>query len=238
MGRNNYFQFKQFTIIQEKAAMKVGTDGVLLGAWTGVSGAKSVLDVGAGTAVISLMMAQRTSAEITGIEIEKDAATEAAENAANSPWNNRIKIVQTSFQEFTQNCTARFDLIVSNPPFYVNGLHSKNENLTIAKHSRLLTLEDLAAGAEKLLEPEGKLALILPVVSAEKFIRRAKISGLYLLRLTEVKPGKNKIPHRYLMEFSRNKTEWTKSILFIQNDENTGYSEEYKILTRDFYLNL
>ena len=134
MGRNNYFQFKQFTIIQEKAAMKVGTDGVLLGAWTGVSGAKSILDIGAGTAVIALMMAQRTNAKITGIEIEKNAATEAAENAANSPLGQPHKnCADISFQEFTQNCTERFDLIVSNPPFYVNGRHSKNENLDHCK---------------------------------------------------------------------------------------------------------
>ncbi len=237
MGKNNFFQFKQFKIIQDNTAMKVGTDGVLLGAWTEVSGVKSILDIGTGTGLIALMMAQRTKAKITGIEIEKNAAAEAVENAQNSNWGNRINIVHISFQEFMKTCTEKFDLVISNPPFFINSRHSKNENLAIAKHNRLLSLEDLAAGTEKLLEPEGKLALILPVIPAEKLIHRAKISDLHLLRLTEVKPGKNKIIHRYLMEFTRVKSKPEKNILFIQNDEGTGYSEDYKLLTREFYLN-
>ncbi|MDD2381516.1 MAG: methyltransferase, partial [Mariniphaga sp.] len=138
MGRNNYFQFKHFSIIQENAAFKVGTDAVLLGSWVNISTAKTILDIGTGTGIIALMMAQRSTARITGIEIEKNAAEEATGNVKNSPWNQRVNILNTSFQDFVKAHTGVFDLIVSNPPFFTNSQKSKCNLLALARHNDLL----------------------------------------------------------------------------------------------------
>lgn len=239
MGRNNYFQFKQFKIVQERAAMKVGTDGVLLGAWVNISRAKSILDVGAGTGVISLMMAQRSTenVKITGIEIEKNAAKEAEENARNSPWNNRIFIQNTPFQEFSKTSSEPFDLIVSNPPFFTNSQKSKCEWLAMAKHNHLLPLSELAGSSAKLLAPAGKLAVILPVNQANEFIQECMNEKLFLQRFTVVRPNNFKKPHRYLMEFGRSKPVLKTETLCIHTDDGTDFTEQYKTLTREFYLN-
>ncbi len=236
MPKNNYFQFKQFKITQEKAAMKVGTDGVLLGAWTDVANVKSALDVGAGTGVIALILAQRSQAIIEAVEIEEHAAEEAAGNFRNSPWAKRLKLYPGSFQEFVAKTTAKYDLVISNPPFFVNDQRSKNSKLAIARHSDLLSPDELAAGAKKLLSENGRLSVILPVPNAIKFISLAEKQGLFLQRLTEVKPKKNKIAHRYLMEFGRFKREFERNSLIIHLDDDSDFREEYKKLTCDFYL--
>jgi tRNA1Val (adenine37-N6)-methyltransferase len=237
MGRNNWFQFKQFKIIQERTAMKVGTDGVLLGAWASVAGAEKILDVGTGTGVIALMMAQRSLAEITGIEIEKMAAEEAMENVQNSLWSNRIKIQNISFQEFVKTTNEKFDLIVSNPPFFSNSQKSKCEHLAMAKHNHLLSLPELVQKSFKLMSPNGKLAVILPVSEAEKIIRITEKEGLYNHRMTEVRPNNLKPPHRYLLEFGKTLGSVKEEIIPIHTSEDNEFTEKYKALTRDFYLN-
>jgi tRNA1Val (adenine37-N6)-methyltransferase len=236
MGRNNWFRFKQFTIVQEQAAMKVGTDGVLLGAWVNVSFAKKILDVGTGTGLIALMLAQRSDADITAIEIEKNAAEEASENIKHSPWKNRITIINAPFQEYAKKTKEQFDLIVSNPPFFINSRKPSGINLAIAKHNHLLSLAELASCSEKLLNPGGRLAVILPVVTTGNFINEALKQELYLLRETEVSPNNLKKPHRYLLEFGKNNCIPKKDGLRIHNDDGKDYSEEYKMLTGDFYL--
>ena len=237
MGRNNYFQFKQFKIIQEKAAMKVGTDGVLLGAWTNIEEATHILDIGTGSGVIALMLAQRTMANIIGVEIEKNAAKEAGENVKNSPWANRVTIINSSFQKFENTTQLTYDLIVSNPPFFINDKKSQNSNLAIAKHNHLLPLPDLINGSFNLMKDRGKLAVILPVIPAQKLIDYTKQKGLFLNKLTEVKSNNLKNTHRFMMEFSKYQTILKKDYLTIYNDDGADYSEVYKKITREFYLN-
>jgi tRNA1Val (adenine37-N6)-methyltransferase len=237
MGRNNYFQFKQFLIIQDRAAMKVGTDSVLIGAWVNVQNEKRILDIGAGTGLIALMMAQRTSAQITGIEIEKNAAEEAIQNCSNSVWAGRLSIQNISFQEYEKNCNEKFDLIISNPPFFINDQKSKSNNLAIAKHNDLLPLSDLVSGSKKLLSEDGKLAVILPVIPAKKLIELAIANGLFLIRLTEVFPTPQKKTNRYLMEFSTKNDFFNKESLTISDGPTNQFSNSYKELTKDFYLN-
>jgi len=233
---NNYFQFKQFKIIQEKSAMKVGTDGTLLGAWVNVSGAKNVLDVGAGTGLISLMIAQRTSAKVVGIEIEKNAAEEANDNVLKSPWKDRVSMENISFQNFLKKNTDKFDLIVSNPPFFSNSFKNELENRMIARHNYLLPFSDLTKGAESLLNENGRLAIILPVIPAKEFMELAKVVGLNLVKLTEVKPNVKKEINRFLMEFHKTVSPQKTDCLIIYNETGTDYTESYKHLTRDFYL--
>jgi tRNA1Val (adenine37-N6)-methyltransferase len=238
MGRNNYFQFKQFRIHQEKSAMKVNTDGVLLGAWTNLYGAKTVLDIGAGTGLISLMIAQRSDTIITGVEIEKNAAEEAVLNVQNSPWKNRVSIHHTSFQDFAENAQNKFDLIVSNPPFFSNSVKNTNPHLSMARHNHLLPFEDIIEGAKKLLIETGKLSLILPAGSVNGFIEKACMENLFLTRLTEVKPFPGKYPNRCLMELGKQRQKVQKTQMSVFDETGKDYSEEFKLLACDFYLKL
>lgn len=237
MGRNNYFQFKQFKIIQDNSAMKVGTDGVLLGAWAKVSGAKTILDIGTGTGVISLMMAQRSKARVLGIEIEKNAAEEAKENVQHSPWKDRVSIENVSLQDFANITSKTFDLIVSNPPFFTNSFKNEIQNRSIARHNDFLSFPDLIKNSVKLMNEKGWFSVILPVVPANEFIELAKLEGLNLVRKTEVKPNALKNANRFLMEFSKKQTALKKDSLIIYNELGTDYTEFYKRLTCDFYLN-
>ena len=217
--------------------MKVGTDGVLLGAWVNVEEVNTVLDVGTGTGLIALMIAQRCSATITGIEIEKNAADEARFNAASSPWASRITIEKISFQEFSKNCRAKFDLIISNPPFFINDKKSKDINLAIAKHNDLLPFDDLLNGSKKLLSPNGKLAVILPEYQAKQLVEKAREIDLFLIRITTVKPSPQKKPNRYLLENGKKNKGFENNSFSIFCDENNHYSSPYINLTKDFYLN-
>jgi tRNA1Val (adenine37-N6)-methyltransferase len=236
MGRNNYFQFKQFKIIQEKSAMKVGTDGVLLGAWVNINSAKTILDVGTGTGVIALMLAQRSSAEITAIEIEKNSFDEACFNFRQSPWANRITAIYHSFQEYSSEHSQKFDLIISNPPFFENASKASELNRSNARHTDLLSYSELISGCLKLLADSGKLAIILPTEHSERFISLAETNGLYVSRLTKVRPKPGKPFHRYLLEFSKVQTEIISDELTIELDVHNNFNIEYKKLTKEFYL--
>jgi tRNA1Val (adenine37-N6)-methyltransferase len=234
MGRNNYFKFKQFTVVQEYSAMKVGIDGVLLGAWAGIQEAKTILDVGTGTGLIALMMAQRSDAKITAIEIDKSACREALMNVHNSPWTDQIEVIHTTFQEFERSANQRFDCIVSNPPYFENSSRPDDLHRRNARHNDELPFTDLIKGSISLLQANGYLSVILPVVISEKFVKTAGNLGLYLNRTTWIKHKPEKPYHRRLLEFSRNKTSPDESILVIEN--NREYTDDYKNLTREFYL--
>ena len=238
MAHNNYFQFKEFRIVQEKSAMKVNTDGVLLGAWINIDGAKTVLDVGAGTGLISLMIAQRSEAEITGVEIEKNAAEEAFQNVRNSKWSDRIIIQNSPFQDFVAISKSKFDIIVSNPPFFSNGIKNSNPHRAIARHNQSLPFGEIIAGAKKLLSENGKLALILPWDQAQEFIDKSIRENLYLTRSTEVKPFPDKEPNRCLMEFRREKKVILKTQMSIYDESRFEYTDEFKRMAGDFYLKL
>ena len=218
--------------------MKVNTDGVLLGAWTNLDGAKTVLDIGAGTGLISLMIAQRSAAIITGIEIEKNAAEEATLNVQNSKWNKRVSIQNISFQDFVATSQNKFDVIVTNPPFFSKGVKNTNPHLSMARHNHLLPFEDIIDGAKNLLTENGRLSLILPADSALDFIEKARQENLFLNRLTEVKPFPDKEPNRWLMEFVKKQMIVQKTQMSVFDDSRTNYSEEFKTLARDFYLKL
>lgn len=236
MAGNIYFQFKQFNIIHEKSAMKVGTDGVLLGAWANVAHVKNILDIGTGTGVIAIMLAQRCDAQITAIEIEKNAAQEAKLNVANSPWKNRIRVDNMAFQEFAVNTKQKFDLIVSNPPYFENGSKKKNINQTIARHTDFLSFTELISGVVKLLNSNGKFSVVLPYATSDEIIKIARSKGLVLIRKTDVKPKISKLANRCLLEFSPFENHLETDELMIYNNEGTDYSAAYKALTKDFYL--
>ena len=218
--------------------MKVNTDGVLLGAWTNLEGTKTVLDIGTGTGLILLMIAQRSDAFITGVEIEKNAAEEAARNVLNSEWSSRILIQHISFQDFASATQQKFDLIISNPPFFSNSVKNTNPHLSMARHNHMLPFTDIINGTKKLLNEKGKLSLILPFDSAQEFIEKARLENLFITRLTEVKPFPDKKPNRCLMEFGMAQPVIFKTDMSVFDETGKDYSEEFKLLVRDFYLKL
>ena len=238
MAGNNYFQFKKFRIIQEKSAMRVNTDGVLLGAWAAVSNEKNILDIGCGTGLIALMMAQRTSARITAIEIEENAANEANFNFNNSPWKNRLSVQNISFQEFNRNTKNKFDAIISNPPYFENSKKPIQLSRTFARHNSSLPLNELASGVDFLLSENGHFYCILPSDLKTDFLTVAEKNNLFAHRITEVKSEPNKPVIRYLFQFSKKKTALQKNGLSIYNETGKTYSIEYIKLTREFYLHL
>jgi tRNA1Val (adenine37-N6)-methyltransferase len=230
------FRFKQFTINQSDCAMKVGTDGVLLGSWCEIENATSVIDVGCGTGLIALMIAQRNSnAKIDAVEIDKAAAIQASENVKISPWSERITLFCEPIQQFAEQCLQKYDLIVSNPPYFVNSLKSPHPLRTTARHTDSLPLEDLIAVVEKLLHKEGRFAVILPPEQAEITVAIALQNDLHLIRQTTVFTTPTSPVRRCLMEFSKTKHASENSTLIIEYSSN-HFTEEYRALTKDFYL--
>ncbi len=237
MPRNPYFQFKQFRIVQERSAMKVGMDGVLLGAWTNASGAQRILDIGAGTGLIALMLAQKNAlAQIDALEIDQDAFEEAIFNVRQSNWGDRINVICQSFQEFLAETKMKYDLIVSNPPFFSNGVKAPAETRAQARHADALPLDVLISGAANLLQENGRMALILPTEQLQEVEDLAKINELFLSRLCRVKPNPVKPDFRILVELTNRSVTLQEESLMIEFEKHHDYTSEYKELTRDFYL--
>ncbi|WP_374174652.1 tRNA1(Val) (adenine(37)-N6)-methyltransferase [Flavobacterium tructae] len=234
------FQFKQFSVLQDKTAMKVGTDGVLLGAWAPINhNPFSVLDIGAGTGIIALMLAQRTNAEqIDALEIDEDAYEEAVENFENSPWGDRLFCFHAGLDEFIEEPEDEYDLIVSNPPFYAEDYKSENEQRDLARFQDAMPFEELVEAADLLLSENGILAIILPFKEEEKFIALAKDSELYPFKITRVKGTPTAVVKRSLLAFSRNETPQPEvDELTIEIDRHV-YTPQYIDLTKDFYLKM
>jgi tRNA1Val (adenine37-N6)-methyltransferase len=231
------FQFKQFAVRQEKSAMKVGTDGVLLGAATEVAGAKRVLDIGTGTGLVALMLAQRNAtAHFTAVEIDAAAFAEASENAENSPWSDRITVVESAIQTFD---AQPFDLVVSNPPFFVNSTLSPNSDKNQVRHTTLLPFEDLLAAVVRLLAQGGRFVVILPQPEAVGFEQLATKKGLFCIKKMTVQGRAHKAIERVLLTFSNEKSPLVETHLIIQNSQQRhDYTPEYIALTRDFYLKM
>lgn len=235
----NSFAFKKFTVKQERNAMKVGTDAVLLGAWVKTYGVRRALDIGTGTGVIAMMLAQKCGCDIDAIDIDPEAAIEAKENVANCPWADRIHVQNVSLQDFSRITDDKYDLIVSNPPYFVDSLPSSEANRTAARHTVLLSFEDLINSAIKLLNKEGKLYVILPVKEGEQFVQLAASHHLHLRRITRVKSTPDKIEKRWMMQFGfQGKPQISDSTLVMEKDPQVrhSYTDEYKELTKDYYL--
>ncbi len=237
---NTYFQFKQFKINQEGSAMKVGTDGVLLGAWVNINADESLLDVGTGTGLIAILLAQRSSnkVNIEAIEIENSSFQQAVDNIQNCLWSSRIKVFHTSFQDFVRQNKRKYDHIVSNPPYFINSHKAKNESRTQARHTDSLPFEDLIEGAKVLLNPKGKFSLILPVLEGDCFIRLAQFAGFCLSKRIEVLPNPNKPAKRLLIELVLTATKTIRGQLCIENGQRHVYSPQYVELCKDFYLKM
>ena len=232
---NNHFIFKQFTINQEKSAFKVGTDGVLLGAVADTDGAGKILDIGSGTGLISIMLAQKCNAEITAIEPDYESYLQTCENVNRSPWHERIKVHHTTFQNLDPNL-GRFDIIVTNPPFFSDSLKNPDPRKSAARHNESLSAEDILEGALTFMKEDGNLQLILPYVEGNIFIAEAHKYGFYCNRIIKIKPVPSAEIRRMILKFSRVQKKPSESFLTIEHSKRHEFTEEYINLTKEFYL--
>ena len=233
---NPYFEFKQFTVHHDRCAMKVGTDGVLLGAWTPVENRRTALDVGTGTGLIALQMAQRNPGlHVTAIEVDAGAARQAQDNVAQSPWADRIEVVCHDFGDCP--LTGTFDLIVSNPPYFVDALKCPDSRRNAARHAGGLNYDLLFRRSSGLLSDGGCVSVIVPSEVESQVLSAAGNHGLYPLRRMRVHTKPGKPCRRVLMDFGRSLEPCSEQVLCIHQADGS-YSPEYVALTGDFYLKL
>ena len=234
------FQFKQFSLEQDRTAMKIGTDGVLLGVWTPIENNPfSILDIGTGTGIIALMLAQRSSADqIDALEIDEEAYEQATDNFENSPWNDRLFCFHAGLDEFVEEPEDEYDLIVSNPPFHSEDYKSNNDQRDLARFQDAMPFEDLIEAAALLLSENGIFTVIIPFKEEENFLALAEEYELYPLKITRVKGTPTSEMKRSLLAFSRNEnTNFPIDELIIETARHI-YTPEYIALTKDFYLKM
>ncbi|WP_422350026.1 tRNA1(Val) (adenine(37)-N6)-methyltransferase [Flagellimonas sp.] len=233
------FQFKQFAIHQDRCAMKVGTDGVLLGAWTSLeTQPDSILDIGAGTGLIALQLAQRSMAEvIDAIELDEDAYEQCVENFEASSWADRLFCYHAGLDEFVDEIGDTYDLIVSNPPFYSEEVTSGTEARDMARQNTSLPFDELLESVSQLLSPEGIFSVVIPFKEEKQFVDMASALGLHPRRLLHVRGNPNAPFKRSLLEFGLGETQLRMEELTIEQGRHE-YTEEYVALTGAFYLKM
>ena len=231
------FQFKLFTILQDQCAMKVCTDSCILGAYIIPNKAQNILDIGTGTGLLSLMLAQKTKSQITAIEIDENAFKQAKITFENSNWSNQINLIHVDINEFTKKSDSKYDLIICNPPFYVNSLKANNDKTNLAYHSTSLTQEELLESVLNLLDKSGQFTLLLPVQEALQFQEKAFLKKLYLKSSLIVSHNSNKKPFRRVDTYSFENSTTEQNTLIIRNSDNS-YTNEFIQLLKPYYLNL
>ena len=236
---NKPFKFKEFTINQDRCAMKIGTDSVLLGAWTSVENEPaSILDIGAGTGILSLMLAQRTNAQlIEAIEIDEDAYEQCTENFETAPWNDRLFCYHASLSEYVEEVDDTFDIIICNPPFYSNHYKTKDKARDLSRFQDAMPFEHLIYAVANLISENGIFAVVIPIEEEIKFIELVSKSNLYPNRILNVRGNPEANAKRSLIEFSFHKKKIETSELIIENGRH-NYTEDYINLTKDFYLKM
>jgi tRNA1Val (adenine37-N6)-methyltransferase len=233
------FVFKQFEVQQDKCAMKIGTDAVLLGSWTSItSNPFSILDIGAGTGVLGLMLAQRSNAElIDAIEIDDDAYEQCVDNFEASPWGDRLFCYHASLEEFVDEIEDSYDLIISNPPFYSDDYKSTNAQRDIARFTDAMPFDHLLESVSKLLSEDGIFSVIIPFKEETSFIDLASKFNLFPLKILRVQGNTTSEFKRSLLEFSFHKMDIITDSLIIETERHQ-YTEDYINLTKDFYLKM
>jgi len=232
--KDKQFHFKQFSVRHDRSGMKVGTDGVLLGAWVNVENQKNILEVGTGSGVIALVLAQRTGLQthIAAIEPDQSSCQDALENFSASPWKDRVSLHRSRLQEF--HSTHQFDLVVSNPPYFQDSQKPPDSRRELARHTESLSFTELLEGADRLLSTEGRLAIILPLVEANQFKQLAS-PRFQVIRVCQFRSRQHKPIERILFEFARQSPgeKVEELILYVEGDR---WTDEYNNLTQPFYL--
>jgi tRNA1Val (adenine37-N6)-methyltransferase len=229
------FRFKQFTIDHDRTSMKVGTDGVLLGAWADISGASTILDIGTGTGVIAIMLAQRSQSNVMvdAVELDEFAFEQAMQNVKRSPWPEKVKVYHTAIQNFHSN--KKYDLIISNPPYFQNSQKPPDPKRSITRHTDTLSFLELITAATRLLSTQGKFNVILPFQEGLRFIDVASKHNLYCTRQWSFRSRKEKPIERWLLEFCDTFQQKNENEIVLY-EKGEDWSDEYRRLTGDFYL--
>lgn len=231
---DSYFTFKQFRVLHRKSIMKVGTDGVLLGAYVDCKDAATILDIGTGTGLLCLMLAQKSNAVIHGIDINEEAVDVANINVCESKWNDRITIIESSVQDFLPD--IKYDLIVSNPPFYTTDVVAPVKGRALARHDIGLSSCDLAISIERLLSANGRCYVIYPTAQAEIFEAECRGVNLFVKSKLLVSSRCDTEPIRTILELGRQEVPTIIDTLSIENNARHDFSEKYREITRDYYL--
>jgi tRNA1Val (adenine37-N6)-methyltransferase len=234
------FQFKQFSVQQDKCAMKIGTDGVLLGAWCPIdNNPNSILDIGAGTGILSLMLAQRTNAEqIDALEIDENAFEQATDNFENSPWSDKLFCFHAGLDEFVEDPEDEYDIIISNPPFFSEDVKTNNESRDLARFQEAMPFEDLVEAADLLLSENGIFAVIIPYKEEERFIDLCAEMELFPIKVTRVKGSHTTPIVRSLLAFKRYELSVLEADELVIEINRHEYTDDYINLTKDFYLKM
>lgn len=235
---NSWFRFKQFVIHQDRSAMKVCTDSCILGAWSvlELQQAKSILDIGTGTGLLALMLAQKSNAAIDAIEFDPDSAGQARENTMITAWYNRIRVVEGDVRNFSP--VDGYDFIITNPPFFENDLRSPESKKNKAKHDESLTLDELLTSITNHLKPDGRFSILLPYERTGYFEELAGTRRFFLSKKLTVRQTQDHAPFRSICLFSYQKTTIPKSEILTIKEHDGKYSQEFVSLLEDFYLNL
>jgi tRNA1Val (adenine37-N6)-methyltransferase len=237
LGRkSDTFYFKHFKVEDGRSTMKVGTDAVLLGVVASLKNAGKILEIGTGCGLIALILAQRSQARIDAIEIDEKSVIQADENAVNSPWKDRIDIIHSSLQDFTKETLKKYDLIISNPPFFSHSLRSPSVKRNISRHDDSLSFDDLIEGSLQLLLPDASLWIILPVKVSLGFVGKAQKSGLFVHYLVKIAHKTGSEYQRVIIQLKKIMPEKVVELTIAIKNEDDSFTEDYIELTRDFYI--
>lgn len=230
------FFFKKFALFHHRSTMKIGTDAILLARWVEVNENDAVLDIGTGCGLIPLMLAQKGVKRADAVEIDRDSYEEAVQNFSNSAWKSRLFAVNDDVKHYSEICTKKYDLIVSNPPFFFGDNIPEKAKKGLARHTNTLSYNDLLIAVKKLLKPDGRFALVLPARESVTFLKDAENQGFYLKKEMKIVPVEGKEPNRINMQLVVNQTDKTETEIFVLRNADHSFTKDYKEFLKDYYL--
>lgn len=230
------FFFKKFGMFHHRSTMRVGTDAVLFAQWVDVMSSDNALDIGTGSGIIPLILAQKGVGSVDAVELDSDSYEEANLNFNISVYSEKLSVVQNDVRDYAANNEKKYDLIVSNPPFYASDVKPIKEKKVMARHVSTLSFKDLLVAAKKMMKEDARFALVLPFYESRLFIKEAESLGFYLQKEFLISPIEGKEPNRVNMQFVLNEVESVETVLFTIRNKDYSYTDEYKEFLKDFYL--
>lgn len=230
------FFFKKFGLFHHRSTMKIGTDAILLGRWTEVSENDEVLDIGTGCGLIPLMLAQKGIKSADAVEIDNDSYEEAAQNFSNSAWNSRLFAIHDDIKHYAEICEKKYDLVVSNPPFYFGDNIPEKAKKGLARHTNTLSYNDLLSAVKKIMKPGGRFSLVLPAIESKTFLKDAENQGYFLEKELLIVPIEGKEPNRINMQLVVSQVDNIKTETFVLRHPDHSFTKEYKDFLKDYYL--
>lgn len=232
------FHFRQFSLFHHRSTMKTGTDAILLGIWTDISNTNEILDIGSGSGIISLFMASRSKANVTAIEIDSESVIESKSNFISSKFSNRLNVIESDFNNYSNSTNAKYDLIVSNPPFFTNDLHSPDKRKSRTRHAEAFTFIQLCSGVSKILNQNGRFCVVIPYSQQQQFCKIAQENGLHPSKKLLIFPRRGVQPNRINIEFCKQNNKSIEQNFFIMREENNKFSMQYHKTLGDYYLSI